>query len=141
MAVELNILTFALLDKKDRNAKGDLRMINFAKSSLYHWRKSDKYDIANEHRGQWLLSYVYSKLNKSNEALHHAKRTLKITEENTTQLKDYDLAYAYESMARAYSVSGNKDKAEQWHNKAKEAGDLIESECDKEYFIFDLDSK
>ncbi len=34
----------------------------------------------------------------------------------------------------------NKDKAERWKSKAKEAGDLIESECDKESFIFDLHS-
>ena len=141
MSIEMNNQTWNLINKKNRSKQDNIRMINFAKSSLYHWIKSDKYYIANEQRGQWLLSHVYAKLNKSNEALHHAKRTLKITEENTAHLKDYDLAYAYESMACAYSISGNKDKAEQWSNKAKEAGDLIESECDKECFIFDLNSK
>ena len=55
-------------------------------------------------------------------------------------LKDFDLAYAYESMARAYSISGDEDKSEKWYKKAKTARDLIASDCDKEYFISDLNS-
>ena len=74
--------TFELLDNKDRSKKDNKRMINFAKASFYHWRKSDKYGIINEQRGQWLMSHVYAKLNKSDEALSYAKETLKITEEN-----------------------------------------------------------
>ena len=42
MGIELNMQTFELLDKKDRSKKDNKRMINFAKASLYHWRKSDK---------------------------------------------------------------------------------------------------
>ena len=59
-----------------------MRMINFAKASLYYWKKSDKCEIVNEQRGQWLISHVYAILNKSGEALSYAKETLKITEEN-----------------------------------------------------------
>ena len=112
MGIEMNMQTFALLDKKDRNEKDNIRMINFAKASLFHWRKSDKYEIVNEQRGQWLISHVYAILGNSDEALSYAKKTLEITEENKNKMKDVDLAYAYESMARAYSISKNKDKSE-----------------------------
>jgi len=78
-------------------------------------------------------------LGKSDEALSYAKETLKITEKNN--LKDFDLAYAYESMARAYSISGDKDKSEKWYKKARDTEDLITGEKDKEYFILDLNSK
>ena len=78
-------------------------------------------------------------MGKSDEALSYAKETLKITEKNN--LKDFDLAYAYESMARAYLSAGDKDKSEKWYKKAKTAGDLIVSDCDKEYFMVDLNSK
>ena len=57
------------------------------------------------------------------------------------KMKDYDLAYAFESMARAYSISKDKDKSEKWYNKAKTSGSLIASDCDKESFIFDLKSR
>ena len=137
MAIEMNNQTWSFLDKKDRSDQDDVRMINYAKASLYHWRKSDKYSIVNEQRGQWLISHVYAILEKSDKALSYAKKTLKITEDNN--LKDFDLAYAYESMARAYSISDNQNKSKKWYKKAKNAGDLIEG--DKEYFLLDLNSK
>ena len=139
MGIEMNMQTFELLDKKDRSKKDNIRMINFAKASLYHWRKSDKYKVVNEQRGQWLISHVYAILDKSYEALSYAKETLKITEDNN--LKDFDLAYAYESIARAHSISENIDESEEWYKKAKTAGDLIADTKDKEYFIVDLNTK
>ena len=105
------------------------RIINFAKASLYHWKKSDKYTIVNEQRGKWLISHVYAILGKSDEALSYAQETLKITEENN--LKDFDLAYAYESMARAHSIANNQSESKEWYKKAKVAGDLIANEKDK----------
>ena len=139
MAIEMNNQTWSLLDKKDRNEQDDIRMINYAKASLYHWKKSDKYSIVNEQRGKWLISHVYAILGKSDEALSCAKETLKITEDNN--LKDFDLAYAYEAMARAHSISKNQNESREWYKKAKNAGDLIEGEKDKEYFLLDLNSK
>ena len=139
MGIEMNNQTWGLLDKKGRSEQDNIRIINFAKASLYHWRKSDKYNVENEQRGQWLISHVYAILGKSDEALSYAKETLKITEDNN--LKDFDLAYAYESMARAYSISENKDESEEWYKKAKAAGDLIVDEKDKECFILNLNSK
>ena len=139
MGIEMNNQTWGLLDKKDRSEQDNIRIINFAKASLYHWRKSDKYNVENEQRGQWLISRVYAILGQSDEALSYAKEVLKITEDNN--LKDFDLAYAYESMARAHSISENIDESEEWYKKAKTAGDLIANEKDKKYFILDLNSK
>ena len=114
-------------------------MINYAKASLFHWRKSDKYTIENKQRGKWLISHVYAILGKLDEALLYAKETLKITKDN--DLKDFDLAYAYESMARAYSIANNQNESKKWYKKAKVAGELIVNEKDKEYFLLDLNSK
>ena len=139
MGIEMNIQTWNLLDNKERNEQDDFRMINFAKASLYHWRKSDKYELVNEQRGQWMLSRVYSCLGKAEEALSYAKETLKITEEQ--ELQDFDLGYAYESMARAYAAFDNKDESIKWLEKAKKAGDLIKDDKDNEYFISDLESE
>ena len=138
MGIQMNIETWNLLNKKDRTSQEDLRMINFAKASLYHWRKSDKYVLENEQRGQWILSRIYSFLGKADEALNHAKETLRITEDHN--LIDFDLAYAYESMARAYAASNNKDESLKWLKKAKKAGKEIKNDKDKEYFISDLES-
>ena len=112
-------------------------MINFAKASLYHWRKSDKYGIMNEQRGQWLISHVYAILNKFDEALSHAKETLRLTEEN--DFKDFDLTYSFEALARANAAAGTKE-CTKWLRKAQEAGTFIAREQDRKIFIADLDS-
>ena len=51
MGIEMNIQTWNLLGKEDRNEQDDVRMVNFAQASLSHWRKSHKYEPVNEQRG------------------------------------------------------------------------------------------
>lgn len=138
MGIEMNIQTWKLLDKKDRNEKDNARMINFANASIYHWRKSPKYKPVNEQRGQWIISHVYAILGNGEEALIYAEETLRLTEKH--RFKDFDLAYAYESMARAYAASGNKIECENWWKKSRKAGNLISDNEDKKIFDGDLNS-
>ena len=138
MGIEMNIQTWNLLGKEERNEKDDARMINFAHASLYHWRKSHKYRPINEQRGQWMLSHVYAVLGKSEEALYYAEETSRLTIEQ--DLKDFDLAYSYEALARANAVLANKNECVKYLEKAEETGSLISNEDDKKYFISDLES-
>ena len=62
MGIEMSIQTWNLLGKENRDEKDNVRMINFAKSSLYHWKKSPKYELVNEQRGHWMISHVYAVL-------------------------------------------------------------------------------
>lgn len=138
MGIEMNIQTWNLLGKDDRNEQDDARMVNFAKASLYHWRNSPKYQPVNEQRGQWMISRVYAVLRKGDDSLTYAEETMRLTEEH--DLKDFDLAYAFEALARAYAANGNKASCLEYFQKAKEAGDLIEKVEDKKYFDSDLES-
>ena len=81
-------------------------MVNFAQASLYHWRKSHKYESVNEQRGQWMLSHIHAVLGNGKEALSYAEETDRLTKEQ--DLKDFDLAYSYEALARANAAAGNK---------------------------------
>ena len=138
MGIEMNIQTRNLLGKEDHNKQDDARMINFAKASLYHWRLSPKFEPANEQRGQWLISRVFSVLGKSEKALSYAKETIRITEKHG--FKDFDLAYAYEALARAHAASGNKEECKNFLQKAWEVGNLIAGKEDKNIFDVDLES-
>ena len=138
LGIEMNIQTWNLLGKDDRNEKDDDRMINFAKASLYHWRFSPKFEPVNEQRGNWLISRVYAVLSKGKEALSYAQETLRLTEEHG--FKDFDLAYAFEAMARAHAALGNKEKCKEFKIKAIEARDLISGKEDKKHFDGDLES-
>ncbi len=137
MGIEMNIQTWNLLGTDDRNEQDDARMIHFAKASLYHWQKSPKYEPINEQRGQWMIANAYTNLGMGEKAIGYAEETLRLTEKY--DFKGFDLAYAYEGMARAHAALGNKDECETWHNKAKEVGELIEGPEDKKYFMSDLE--
>jgi len=138
MGIEMNIQTWNLLGKEDRAEQDDARMINFAKASLYHWRLSPKFQSINEQRGQWMISRVYSVLEKGEEALNYAEETMRLTEKH--DFKDFDFAYAYEGMARAHAAKGHKKSCLEYFQKAKEAGELIKKPEDKKYFDGDLDA-
>ena len=55
---------------------------------------------------------VYTVLGQADQAIIHAQRCLTLTEGQRHLLQDFDVAYAYEAMARAYTLS--KDKAQAW---------------------------
>ncbi|MDZ4121208.1 MAG: hypothetical protein U1C33_02210, partial [Candidatus Cloacimonadaceae bacterium] len=88
-----------LLEKENRTREEDSKLINMVHASLFHWRQIGT--PVNLLRGEWMISHVYALLKHSDAALYHAENGLKIALENG--IKDFDLAYAYEAMARAFA--------------------------------------
>jgi hypothetical protein len=72
-------------------------------------------------RGEWLISRVYCVLGRSDPALWHARPGLERVEE--AGAGDWDLAYAYEALARASAVAGDPAAAGEWRARARQAGD------------------
>jgi inorganic pyrophosphatase/exopolyphosphatase len=79
---------------------------------------------------------VYSVLNRPQSALYHAERCLDICKEHN--IGDFDIAFAYEAMARAHAVAGDKSDCEKYIKLAKEAGEQIKKKEDKDLFFNDL---
>jgi hypothetical protein len=53
---------------------------------------------------------------------------------------DFDLAYAYEALARALALAGSRDECQKYIALAREAGDKIEEKDDKDLFFGDLET-
>lgn len=51
-----------------------------------------------------------------------------------------DLAYAYEAMARAYAVAGEKSEAEKHIQLAKDVGEQIKGKEDRNLLFSDLET-
>ena len=143
MAAQLFNNTWSLIDKKQRSIEEDDEMINSAHASRYHWGvvvasgKDPKAGPLNLERGDWQISRVYSILNRHEPALYHAKRCLDICLKN--KIKDFDLAFAYEAMARAFSIVDDKNNDfKKYLALAKEAGEKIKKTEDKEYYFSEL---
>ena len=141
MAVNLFNGTWDLMDKQDRSKEEEDKMIHSAHASRYHWGEvvaagTPKTAPINIERGEWQVSRVYAILGRAEPALFHAGRCLEICEENG--IGDFDIAFAYEAMARAHSIGGNHAEFERYLQMAKEAGAKIKEKGDRDYFLGDL---
>ena len=135
-AVEAFNLTWDYMDKGKWTEDEKFEMIHTAHASRYHWGKIGK--PMNFERGEWQISRVYSLLGYPKSALIHAKRCLAICKRE--EIGDFDLAFAYEGVARAYAVMGDKQKAKEFIGLAKQAELKIEKEADRKYFAGELAS-
>ena len=135
-AIENFNSTWDLIDKGDRTKNEELEMIHTAHASRFHWGKvGTPLHFA---RGEWQISRVYSILNMGESALYHGNESLKLCIDNS--IEDFDLAFAYEALARGYKVLGNASECEEHCVKAFEASKSIKDEKDKEYFLLELNS-
>jgi hypothetical protein len=133
-AIDLFNLTWSLLDKKDRTKEENDKMIHASHASRFHWGEIGT--LLEFERGEWQISRVYSVLKRSEPALYHARRCLEICKENN--IGDFDIAFAYEAMARAYTIAGKKTECEKYLQLAKKAGEKIGKKEDKDYFFSEL---
>jgi hypothetical protein len=83
-----------------------------------------------------MCSHAYAVLGHGALATMFAQSTLRICDENG--IGDFDLAYAYEAVARAAAASGDLVEARRLRAMAREAGDAIADEDDKPIFEGDL---
>lgn len=79
---------------------------------------------------------MYTVVKRPESALYHAERCLKICKENS--IGDWDIAFAYEAMARAYATSGRKAECKKYVALANEAGERIKSKGDRDYLFSEL---
>jgi len=133
-AVECFNGTWTLLDKIDRTKAEDIEMIHMAHASRYHWGQIGT--PLNNARGDWQISRVYAVLGFSVMAFKYGKSCLDLCDEHG--FGDFDLAFAYEALARASSVSGDVAEVEGYIRLAKDAGEGIEKQADKDYFFQEL---
>jgi hypothetical protein len=136
LAAGLYNLTWALIERADRSADDIDRMINAAHASRFHW---DAIGLpANRARGEWLCSRVYATLGRGEPALWHARRCLAILESGGEGIEDWDLPAAYEALARAYAVNGDRGEARAWRDRSRAALAGIAEADDREPIEQDL---
>jgi hypothetical protein len=133
-ARQTNQRTWALLTDAARTPDDDDAMVTAAYASAYHWAAVG--GAVEEARAEWLLSRVHVVVGRLDVAAHHARRSMQVCEDNG--IGDFDLAYAYEAMARVASVSGDRSGTDQWRARATRAGDEIADSEDKALFLTDL---
>lgn len=134
LGVDLFNQTWDLMEKPERTTQDDDEMIHAAHASRYHWGFAG--EAVNLARGEWQISRVYSVLSHAESALYHAQRCLDICLDH--QIGDFDLAFAYEALARGFAISGNIEQKDKFIQLAKEAAAFIKEKADRELLLADL---
>lgn len=125
-----------LLEKEARTSDEDEIMLENAYASRAHWRIAGT--PLNLQRAEWMLSRVYCVLGQAEPALAHAHRCKQLTDQHLDLMQDFDLAFAWECVARAHALAGNKNEAQKLIRKAEETGRFIQDEQDRKVFEDDF---
>jgi DNA-binding transcriptional MerR regulator len=129
---------WTLLEATDRTRAQDDEMIHAAHASRFHWARAEGTGPVNHARGEWQCSRVYAVLGRAEPALWHAERCREILE--GSGIGDFDIAAAYEALARAHAVAGDPETAGRWRAKATAALDGIADPDDREIIAGDIDT-
>jgi hypothetical protein len=135
-AISTNGQVWQLLEKKDRTEGENELLIHAAHASCYHWLQTGT--ELHHQRAQWLLSHVYCELGIAAAALRHAIRCMDLTKEHSDLMKDFDHAYAFEALSRAYALGGQQEDSLFFLQKAEQAGQKIQDEEDRNIFLSDF---
>lgn len=134
LGVDLFNHAWSLLEKPDRTPAEDDELLHATHASAYHWSRVGAPE--NLARGEWQVSRVNAVLGRGEAALHHAQRCLDHCLEHG--IGDWDLAYAYEALARAHKVAGDEAEYRRNLELARDAGTRIAEDDDREHLERDL---
>ncbi len=135
-AADLFNLVWRLLEKPDRTLEDDETMVHAAHASRFYWGESGT--ALNWARGDWQISRVYATLGRAEPALHHAGRCLEQCLAHPGELEPFDLPYAYEALARAHGVAGDREQAAHFRALAEQLAERVEDADDREHLLDDL---
>jgi hypothetical protein len=136
LAAQLFNHAWVLIEKPDRTERETDTMIDAAHASRFFWESIG--EPVHHARGEWQISRAYAVAGRAEPALHHAARSLAICEKNG--IGDFDLAYAYEALARAHAIAGDRAAAAHWARRARDAQAGIAEEDDRELLVKDLET-
>jgi hypothetical protein len=125
-----------LIDKTARTPAEDEDMIRLNLASHYHWTQRDDYTPTNASIGHWQTSRIYAIIGQAENARRYGLLCLEASQ--AEDVPPFFLGYAYEALARAEAVGGDREKSEEFINEAKAAAEKTERPEDKKQLLDDL---
>jgi tetratricopeptide (TPR) repeat protein len=140
-AVAYNQAVWKHLENEERSQEDTQTMIHSAHASLMHWAASSKAHPMHHARALYLLATVYTAANRYAEAIFYAKACSDYTDLHKSELRDFDLAYMYLALGRAYALDNQRLASMEYFTLSRQAGNQIADEEDKKIFLNDFRTK
>ncbi len=126
-----------LIDKVDRTKEEEEQMVRLSLASTWHWTQRADCTPVNLSVGYWQTSRIYALLGQAENARRYGQLSLQAIQGK--DVEPFYTGYAYEALARAESVAGNKEKMMVYLVQAHELAEkMIDLEA-KEQLENDLD--
>lgn len=130
--------SWQLIDKPARSAEDDEQLIALGHASLWHWTQRSDCSAKNLSIAHWLLSRIYAVVGDVVQAQRYARSCLRISERG--EVEPMFMGYAYEALARAAQLAGDRNAAQRFLQVGAELADKIEEEDDRKLLKTDLDA-
>lgn len=131
-AVELNNVSWDLVEKAERSAEELERMIHAAHGACFHWLHAG--NLLNHQRAQNLLATAYVRARLTESAVRHAERCLQLSAEAGETQTTFDRATAHGCAAAAFALAGRKETAKQQETLARTAAEKFDDADDRRVF-------
>jgi cation transport regulator ChaB len=126
------------LDKTDRTSDDDQRMIETTLASVWHWTQRPDCTDTNLSIGYWQASRVYATVGSAAEAYRYGELCLKASQ--VEGMPPFYLGYAYEALARAALVMGDRAKMGEHLSQARRVADTVPDLEARKALVADLDT-
>jgi tetratricopeptide (TPR) repeat protein len=132
-AVELNNLSWDLVEADHITPADAERMIHAAHAACFHWLEAG--DLLNHLRAQCLLATAYTKAGLRESAVRHAERCLNLSTQASDRQTAFDRAMAHGCAAAAFKLAGRLEDAEAEYDKAVEATTTFDDPSEASVFL------
>jgi len=125
-----------LIEKPQRTAEDDEKMLLLSLASLWHWTQRPDRTPTNLSVGYWQASRIYALLGQSDNARKYAQFCLRVCQGE--DILPFYLGYAYEALARAEMVAGDREKMKDYLQKAMQVTEKMSDPEAKKQLLEDL---
>lgn len=129
-------MAWELISKPNRTAEEDEEMIRLSLASTWHWTQREDCSDQNMSISYWQTSRIYAILGNAIDAKRYAELCLDMSQGD--EIPPFFLGYAYEALARAELVAGNKEKVDNYLQEAHQILATLTDEDEKKYLGDDL---
>ncbi len=126
------------LDKTDRSAEDDQRMIETTIASIWHWTQRSDCSDTNLSIGYWQASRVYATVGLGAEAYRYGERCLEASQ--AKGVPPFYLGYAYEALARAALVMEDRQTMGEHLSEARRVAETVPDLEARKALLADLDT-
>ncbi len=125
-----------LLDKAARTAEDNEEMIRLAIASHWHWTQRPDCTAENLSISYWQIARVYAVLGQADNSRRYAERCLAVSQE--PEVAPFFAGYAYEALARAEYVAGDRDLVDRYVREARTLAGQVSDPEERTLLLDDL---